>query len=284
MGPIKHPSFSGKKYFVPLYDDSSGVSLVRFLRKRDEAGAAIEEMIAELEKMRKGRVKQLKITVYEDENVKRLRSGNAKEFLSRSFTKWLLKKGMHHELRSACSPESKRKAERLNRTLLDMARTMLIGAPHLPKKNQMWAEAVNAACHIRNRVFSTASTAPTMTLYELMMKKKPNLSHLKIFGSNAYFHIPKAKRKGKFSQRARVGYLAWFESGKSFRVYLPKEDRVVVSRDVSIDDVNEIKQSDQNDRDDTENGYSIQFDDPFKPFSDNVLSTLSQATEQAQDV
>ena len=214
--------------------------------------------------------------------MKRLRSDNAKEFLSRSFTKWLSKKGIRHELSLAYSPESNGKAERLNRTLLDISRTMLIGAKHLPKRKQMWAEAVNAACYIRNRLFSTASMAPTMTHYEVMMNKKPNISHF--FGSKAYVHVPGAKRTEKFSQRARVGYLVGFERGNSFRVYLPEEEILVVSRDVSIDESYEGPQLVRNGPDDTEDGFSVQFDDPFKPFSDKVLSKLPQATGHLKNV
>ena len=89
VGPMKHPSFSGKKYFMPLYDDSCAVSLVRFLQSRNEAGNAIKEMITDLETMRKGRVKQMIITAYGDDRVKRLRTDNAEEFLSRTFRIWL---------------------------------------------------------------------------------------------------------------------------------------------------------------------------------------------------
>ena len=132
IGPMKYSSFGGKRYIIPLYDDCSAASLVRFLKTKDEAGAAIKEMITELETMRQGRVKKVNITVYEHETVKRLRSDNAKEFLSKIFKKWLSHRGIQHKWCSAYSPESNGKAERLNRTLLDMARTMLIGAQHLP--------------------------------------------------------------------------------------------------------------------------------------------------------
>ena len=159
VGPIKHSSLSGKQYFVPLYDDSTGVSLVRFIKTKDAAGAAIKEMITSLESLRQNRVRNLQITCYETEQdrMRRLRTDNGMEFLSNNFRKWLAKKGIHHELTSAYSPESNGKAERLNRTLLDMARTMLLSVPHLPKKKHMWAEAVNASCFLRNRMFTSAS-------------------------------------------------------------------------------------------------------------------------------
>ena len=42
FGPMKHPSFAGKKYFIPMYHDNSAASLVRFIRSRDEASRAIQ--------------------------------------------------------------------------------------------------------------------------------------------------------------------------------------------------------------------------------------------------
>ena len=235
VGPMKHNSLNGKKHFIPLYHDCSAISLIRFLERKDEAGAAIKEMITELETLRKGRVKNLNITVYENESMKRLRSDNAKEFLSKTFKKWLSQKGIRHELCSAYSPESNGKAERLNRTLLDMSRTMLIGAPHLPTKNRLWAEAFNTSCFIRNRIHSSVSKGNNP--YEVIMNKKPDISHFRVFGSKADVHISKSNRNDKkFSSRASVRVLVGYERGNSYRVYLPDTKRVVISRDVTIDE------------------------------------------------
>ena len=77
VGPIQATSLSGKKYFIPLYDDSSGISLARFLITKDAAGAAIKEMITTLESQRQKRVTNLQITCFDTETVKRLRTDNA---------------------------------------------------------------------------------------------------------------------------------------------------------------------------------------------------------------
>ena len=99
----------------------------------------------------------------------------------------------------------------------------------------MWAEAVNASCYIHNRIYS--SVAKGETPYALIMNKKPDLSHIRIFGARAYVHVPKARRVDKkFSQRAQPGFLVGYETDNSFRVYLPEDNRVVVSRDVNVDE------------------------------------------------
>lgn len=92
-----------------------------------------------------------------------------------------------------------------------MSRTMLIGAAHLPNVNKLLAEAINAPSYIRNRVFSSVCNASNMTPYESMMRRKPNIFHVEVFGSKAYVHTCKPNRKGQFGHRARLEYLVGFE-------------------------------------------------------------------------
>lgn len=82
-------------------------------------------MILELENVYDSKIKRL--------CVRRLLTDNAKEFLSKRMKKWLSDKGIVHEKTSLHSPESNGKAERLNRTLLDMARTMMQELSHVPR-------------------------------------------------------------------------------------------------------------------------------------------------------
>ena len=165
-----------------------------------------------------------------------------------------------------------------------MARTMLISAKHLPKNERLWAEAVNAACYIRNRLFSSATSETTKTPYEILLNKKPDLSNLRIFGSKSYVHIPKAKRQGKFSERAKVGYLVGYDRGNSYRIYLPDEEKVVISRDVRVDE-SALLSPHRNSKDDPDKeDYSIEFDDPFKSFCQkNTGSGTDRQEDDAQD-
>ena len=163
--------------------------MVRFIKTKDAADATIQEMILATENARQNAIRVLHITWYDIRNVKRLLTDNVKEFLSTNFTKWLVENGIHHELTSAYSPESNEKAERLHRTLLDMARTMLISGKHLPQHNLMWAEAINTECYIRNRL-STSASSEKKTPYELILNKRPDVSHIRAFGAKSYVHKP----------------------------------------------------------------------------------------------
>jgi transposase InsO family protein len=57
-----------------------------------------------------------------------------------------------HQLTIPYTPEQNGVAERLNRTLLDSARTML---KHVDCDQRWWAEAVSTACYIKNRITTT---------------------------------------------------------------------------------------------------------------------------------
>ncbi len=70
---------------------------------------------------------------------------------------------------------------------------MLHAAPHLPPG--LRAEAAVTACYQRNRVVTASSTK---TLWELFYGAKPDVSRLRVFGSQAYALKPAAQRAGKF--------------------------------------------------------------------------------------
>eukprot|EP00253_Pinus_taeda_P028451 PITA_28451 len=77
----------------------------------------------------------------------------------------------------------------MNKTLMERARSMLSGAR---LGQEFWAEAVDTACYLVNR--SPSSGLENKTPREVWTGKKPSLSHLRVFGCDAYVHVPKEKR------------------------------------------------------------------------------------------
>eukprot|EP00253_Pinus_taeda_P001900 PITA_01900 len=73
--------------------------------------------------------------------------------------------------------------------LMERARSMLSGAR---LGQEFLAEAVEIACYLVNR--SPSLALEDKTLQEVWTGKKPSLSHLKVFGCDAYVHVPKEKR------------------------------------------------------------------------------------------
>lgn len=129
------------------------------------------------------------------------------------------------------TPEQNETTERDNRTIVEAARTML-HSRNLPLL--LWAEAVNTAVYILNRTtcVRTSGTTP----YKIWTGRKPEISHLRVFGSTAYMHIPKQFRKkldAKAKQTVLVGYQG---ESANYRLYDPVRKNVVVSRDVTFDE------------------------------------------------
>jgi hypothetical protein len=120
-------------------------------------------------------------------------------------------------------------AERANRTVLEGARTILAHAG-LPKN--FWPYAVMAVVLVHNR----AKINPRLgvTPYEAITGEKPNCKHLKDFGCDVYYHIPK-KNRGKFDEKMRLGiHLGYNEKENAYNIYDIASRKVIVSRDVKF--------------------------------------------------
>ena len=164
VAPMRFPSLNVSRYFMPQSDDESSVSLCRFPPAKKQASAALKEMIIQYETINNCKIKKLV--------VKRVGTDNAKEFLSKELKICLKEKGIEHEMSVPYSPESNGKDEKINLTLMDMARSMLAGANHLPNHQRLWAEAVSNANYIRNRLFTASSNDPLKTPCETIYGKK----------------------------------------------------------------------------------------------------------------
>lgn len=95
-----------------------------------------------------------------------------------------------------------------------------------------WAEAVNTANYIRNRCISKSLNGST--LYELWKGEKPDISHLQSFGCKVLL-LDKSPSKGKLEPRATEGiFIGYADTSKGYRVWIPKDRKVVVTRDIKF--------------------------------------------------
>ncbi|XP_060190430.1 uncharacterized protein LOC132619592 [Lycium barbarum] len=98
------------------------------------------------------------------------------------------------------TPQQNGVVERKNRTLEDMARTMLI-ASNVAKS--FWEEAINIACHLINRC--TIRSLLEKTPYALLNEKKPKLTYLKAFGCKCFILNNGKEALGKFDAKNELG-------------------------------------------------------------------------------
>ena len=120
--------------------------------------------------------------------LKVLRSDNGGEYKSGEFDQYLKSEGIRHELTVPKSPQQNGVAERLNRTLGEMTRSMLAGSG-LPQK--FWAETLSTAVYLWN--YSPTKTVKSMTPF-VAYGKKPDVGHLRSFRGVCYAHIAKDER------------------------------------------------------------------------------------------
>ncbi|KAJ7957455.1 Retrovirus-related Pol polyprotein from transposon TNT 1-94 [Quillaja saponaria] len=121
--------------------------------------------------------------------IKSLRSDRGGEFTSNEFNIFCETQGIRHPLTVPMTPQQNGVAERKNRTILNMARCLL-KSKNMPK--EFWAEAVSCAVYLSNRC--PTKGVENQTHQEAWSGKKPNVSHLRIFGSIAYAHVPDQER------------------------------------------------------------------------------------------
>ncbi|KAI3810682.1 hypothetical protein L1987_20304 [Smallanthus sonchifolius] len=202
FGPISIRSIGGKSFCLVVTDDYSRFSWVHFLSTKDETANILQYLILSLESLCKLKVR-------------RIRSDNGTEFKNNLMELFCLKKGIRHEFSAPYTPQQNGVAERKNRTLIETARTMMSDAK-LPVT--FWAEAVNTACHVLNRVLVVKRH--NKTCYELINNRLPNFDYLVPFGSPCSLLLQYKDRQSKFHAKAMEGiFLGYVANSPCKRVY-----------------------------------------------------------------
>jgi hypothetical protein len=181
--------------------------------------------------------------------IKKIRSDNGTEFKNSQIEGFLEEEGIKHEFSSPYMPQQNGIVERKNRTLLDMARTML---DEYKTPDRFWAEANNTASYSINRLYLHRILKKTS--YELLTSKKPNVSYFRVFGSKCFILV-KRGRKSKFAPKAVEGFLLGYDSNtRAYRVFNKSTGLVEVSCDIVFDETNgsQVEQVDLDELDDEE--------------------------------
>jgi hypothetical protein len=113
--------------------------------------------------------------------IKKIKGDNGTELKNTQVQEYLEEEGIKHEFSSPYTPQ-KCMVGRKNRTLIDMARTMLEEYKTLDRFS---VEAVNMACHAIHRLF--LHRLPKKTLYELLILTNPMYLILESLGANVIF-------------------------------------------------------------------------------------------------
>lgn len=219
-GPMEEIGVGGIRYFMLIKDEATSSRFVYFLKSKEEVLNCLGDFIPMVHNMNNACIKHF-------------RFDNGSEFNNKNVKKLLKKEGIQIEWISPYTPEQNGRIERDNRTVQESARTMLI-ASGLPKF--LWPEAVRTAVYLLNR--STNSNCIGSTPYEMWFGSKPNLSHIKIFGTECFVLIPKQTGRKKWDPKAKKVFLVGYEStNKNFRLYYPETKKVFISSDVRFNEL-----------------------------------------------
>lgn len=94
---------------------------------------------------------------------------------------------------------------------------------------------MNISIYLLNRL--PTKTLEFKTLYKAWYRTKPFINHLKFFGSIYYTYVPKIKRN-KLEHKSNVRIFVGYKNNtKGYRLYDLKTNKLVVSKDVKVDEV-----------------------------------------------
>uniref|UniRef100_A0A6V7JW40 Integrase catalytic domain-containing protein n=1 Tax=Bracon brevicornis TaxID=1563983 RepID=A0A6V7JW40_9HYME len=217
-GPITPTTFDEKNYFVTFIDEFTHYTVIYLLKHKSEVLTVFHDYV-------------LKVETHFNSKIAYLYCDNGTEYLSNEFKNFCSQKGIQYHLTVPHTPQQNSIAERINRTLVEKARTLLYGA-NLGK--ELWGEAVLTATYLTN-LTPTKAIPQDKTPYELWHNRKPRLDHLRIFGSTVYVHDKNRKRK--FDKKSIKGVLVGYHQN-GYKVLMIESNKIILARDVIFDEIN----------------------------------------------
>jgi hypothetical protein len=126
-----------------------------------------------------------------------------------------------------------------------MAQTMLDN--HMTPR-RFWAEAVNTACYVSNRIYLRVHKKKTC--YELMRGRTPKVSHFHVFGCKCFI-LKKGKKLDKFEARSVDGiFFGYASHSRAYRVLNLETNQIVETCEVTFDETQPRSQHELGDDED----------------------------------
>ena len=253
-----------EKYFVTFIDDYSRFVYIYVMKNKSE----VLEKFKEYEAL---------VTNQFGCGIKKFRCDNGGEYTSSEFKSFCVSKGIFIEYTAPYSCEMNGCSERMNRSLNEISRCLLIDSG---LSLHWWPEALKFAVYVKNRSLSARGIIP----YQAWTGKVPCYSKMRIFGCTAY--VKRRNIHGKLSDRSEkcvfIGY-----SSNSYIFYSTNEKKLFVSNDVIFNE-NEmyakcVEAKDNKNAPSDQVKNSIKADSNVGNPSRNVLSSGDQFASDKRD-
>lgn len=213
------PSRSGIfRYFITFIDEATRLWVVIRLKAKSDAFAAFKQFKAYAENQTGAKIKAL----HDDKGG---------EYMSREFDAYLAAAGILRQHTVRAKPHQNGVAERANRTIVEGITAMLNKA-HLPAS--FWVYALSALVHVRNR--SPTSALLRSTPYKRWYHRKPDVSHLRVFGCTPYVHVQKDQRKGLQSHTKKCLFVGYPPDYKGWVFWDLENKRELISNNAEFDE------------------------------------------------
>jgi transposase InsO family protein len=221
VGTMPIASVGGSKYYLTFTDDKTRYKWTLLMKKKSEVEITFYAWKQRVENEAQ-------------QQVLRFRTDGGGEYTSTSILKFLFTDGTKHEKTPAYTPEMNGVSERLNRTLVEATKAMLYEAE---LDDSWWGEAIMTATYLRNLIptkMRSLEGERMTTPFQEWKGIRPNLQHLRIFGSECWVHIPKQLRK-KLDDHAKKGvFVGYGDTQNTYRVAVG--DRVSTYRDIRFNE------------------------------------------------
>ncbi|KAG9444911.1 hypothetical protein H6P81_016251 [Aristolochia fimbriata] len=213
-GPAQGKSFGGNLYFVIFIDDYSRKTWIYTLKEKSNVFNVFKYWLARVENETGLRLKCLL-------------SDNGGEFCNKEFDSYCAKRGIRRIKTVPRTPQQNGVAERMNRTILERARSMRI---HAGLPLHLWGATVDTTVYLINR--SPSSALDGRIPEEVWAGKNVDYSLLKIFDCIAYAHFDREVRKKLDPKSTKCVFLGYEGDKYGYRLWDFDNNKVFQCRNV----------------------------------------------------
>ncbi|KAK4383112.1 Retrovirus-related Pol polyprotein from transposon RE2 [Sesamum angolense] len=207
--PLNTQARGGFSYFITFTDEYSRYSYVYLMRYKSEAFVRFKEFKLEVENQT-------------DRKIKTFQSDRGGAYLSGEFIHYLKKNNIVSQWTPPGTPQLNGVAERRNRTLLDMIRSMM-SFTELPLS--LWGYGLEMAARLLN---IAPSKTVAQTPYQIWHGKLASYKYLRVWGSPAYVKRLVGDKQDSRSSLCR--FIGCLKETAGYYFYDPSEQKIFISR------------------------------------------------------
>ena len=158
-------------------------------------------------------------------------SDHGGEFLSNEQKAYMAENGIEYQMSMPDSLQQNGQVERFQQTIINWGEAMW---HHAGLSNGLWIYAVKAKLHTYN--LTPIKWADYKTPKELWSSEKPDMSHLRVFGWQAWVHILKKKRHKLEPKNQEMIFIRYEPGSKGYQFWDTTHWCFEISHDVKFEE------------------------------------------------